>query len=78
MASVIDTHENNRFSHQRALFTVGRISRIVYRFLESRIKKQLYSFILSTAETGVILNNRLHGGAFILPHDITDIKESRL
>ena len=46
----------------------------VYRFLESRD-----SFIaLLTAETWLILNNRLHGGAFILPNDITDIKESRL
>ena len=68
MAGVIDTHQNNRFSHQRALFTVGRISKRVYRFLESRDR-----FIaLLTAETGLILNNQLQGGAFILPNDTND------
>ena len=45
--AMIDTRQNNHFSHQTALFTVGRVFRRVYGFLELRIKKQLYCLINS-------------------------------
>ena len=74
VASAIDTRQNNGLGHQTTLFTVGRISRGFYRFLESRD-----SFIaLLTAATEQILNNQLYEGAFILYNNINDIKEGRL
>ena len=57
-----DRCSNNRFSHLPALFTVRRISRILQR----SIKRKFYNFVNAV----LILNNQLHGDAFLVASDI--------
>ena len=64
------TTKYNRCSHASALFTVGRISRIVCKFLESKPETVL---ALIADKTGIILNSQLHGYAFLVASDIDDI-----
>ena len=72
---MIDTRrQNNRWSHAPAVFIVARISGIIYTSYNQR-----ESFITSlTAETALILNNQLHGDAFLVASGSNDNISSKL